>query len=168
MSTGEGKAKETESKTTVYKRAVDQNYSLKMKNSRYVYSEIVKRFGTLPFTLRALDEKRGRHGITELVKHDLVQPYPVLYEKQGEYVAHFKFTVLILPSATIKLNAFPLPYVNSTYSVDSNEEVKQVMAMSLKRNKKKKEKTRTRKTTTTTTTNSTINNSEDGYFLNNL
>jgi len=140
MSTGEGKAKETESKTTVYKRAVDQNYSLKMKNSRYVYSEIVKRFGTLPFTLRALDEKRGRHGITELVKHDLVQPYPVLYEKQGEYVAHFKFTVLILPSATIKLNAFPLPYVNSTYSVDSNEEVKQVMAMSLKRNKKKKKK----------------------------
>jgi len=37
------------------------------------------------------------------VEHDLVQPYPVLYEKSGEVVAHVKFTALLLPSGTIKI-----------------------------------------------------------------
>jgi len=88
MSTGEGKAKEAETRTTIYKRAVDQNYLLKMKAARYVFNEINNRFPTLPFTLRALDEKRGRLGITECLNHDLVNPYPVLYEKPGNLSPH--------------------------------------------------------------------------------
>jgi hypothetical protein len=48
---GEGKAKEMDTKCTVFKRAVDQNYGLKMKSSRALYSEIVKRFGTLAFSI---------------------------------------------------------------------------------------------------------------------
>jgi len=140
MSTGEGKVKEQDAKTTVYKRAVDQAYSLKMKNSRYLYSEIVKRFGTLPFTIRAFDEKKGRHGITEIVKHDLVHAYPVLYEKQGEYISQFKFTVLIQANQTLKLNNFPLPYVSSAHRIDDVPEIQQVMKLSLKRSKKKKKK----------------------------
>jgi hypothetical protein len=33
---------------------------------------------------RALkDEKTARLGISECLKHDLVEPYPVLYEKAG-------------------------------------------------------------------------------------
>ena len=54
MSSGEGKAKEIETKTTVYKRAVDREYNLKMKASRYVFNEINQRFPTFPFTLRYL------------------------------------------------------------------------------------------------------------------
>jgi len=68
MSTGEGKAKELEARTLIYKRAVDQNYLLKMQASRYVFNEINTRFPTLPFALRALDEKKGKLGITECLR----------------------------------------------------------------------------------------------------
>jgi hypothetical protein len=52
FSTGEGKAREAEAKTTVYKRAVDVEYNLKLKASREAFNEINKKFPTFPFTLR--------------------------------------------------------------------------------------------------------------------
>jgi curved DNA binding protein len=139
MSTGEGKAREMETRTTVYKRAVDQSYLLKMKAARYVFNEINSRFPTLPFTLRALDEKRGRLGITECLKHDLVNPYPVLYEKQGEFVAQFKFTVLVLPSGTMRLNTHALPYISSEHKLE-DPALNAIMQMGTKRAKKGKKK----------------------------
>jgi len=63
LSTGEGKPRECEARTTVFKRAVEENYRLKMKASRYVINEVNKRFPTLPFSLRALDERQGRMGV---------------------------------------------------------------------------------------------------------
>ena len=87
MSTGEGKARPAEQRTTVYKRDVEEKYSLKMKASRAFFSEVNARFPTLPFTLRAGDEKTWRLGVTECVKHDLFIEYPVLYEKPEEFVA---------------------------------------------------------------------------------
>jgi len=152
MSTGEGKAKETEARTTIYKRAVDQSYLLKMKAARYVFNEINSRFPTLPFTLRALDENKGRLGITELVNHDLVSPYPVLYEKQGEFVAQFKFTVLILPSATDRLTSHPLPHVTSEFKLE-DPELSALLLTGTKRAKKNKKK-KTKKTTETADTQS--------------
>jgi len=139
MSTGEGKAKETETRITIYKRAVDQNYLLKMKAARYVFNEINSRFPTLPFTLRALDEKRGRLGITECLKHDLVNPYPVLYEKQGEFIAQFKFTVLILASGTLRLTSHPLPYISSLHKIE-DPAINAILQMGTKRTKKGKKK----------------------------
>ena len=41
-----------EKATTVYKRALDQEYKLKLKASRSIFSEINKRFPTMPFTVR--------------------------------------------------------------------------------------------------------------------
>lgn len=84
MSTGEGKTRRVEARTTVFKRAVEETYSLKRKSSRTVFSTINQRFPALPFTLRALDETTGRAGIKELVDHNLVYSYPVLYEEKGE------------------------------------------------------------------------------------
>ncbi|CAE7589584.1 EBP1 [Symbiodinium microadriaticum] len=52
MTTGEGKPREQDSRTTVFKRNVDKNYSLKMKAARAMFSEINKKFPTLPFTIR--------------------------------------------------------------------------------------------------------------------
>jgi len=106
MSTGEGKPKDSEERTCVFKRAVDKSYRLKMKASRYVFNEVNTKFPTLPFSIRVLDEKQGRMGVVECLKHELLTPYPVLYEKPGDVVAHFKFTVLILPSgpAQVTLN----------------------------------------------------------------
>ena len=44
MSTGEGKARPAEQRTTVYKRDVEEKYSLKMKTSRAFFSEVNARF----------------------------------------------------------------------------------------------------------------------------
>jgi len=52
VSTGEGKASTKETRTTIFKRNAAQQYSLKMKTSREVLSEINKRFGELGFSLR--------------------------------------------------------------------------------------------------------------------
>jgi hypothetical protein len=41
-----------EKQTTVYKRAVDKNYHLKMKASRFIFSEINTKFPIMPFTAR--------------------------------------------------------------------------------------------------------------------
>jgi len=155
MSTGEGKTKETETRTTIYKRSVDQNYLLKLQAARYVVNEINARFPTLPFTLRALDEKRAKLGITECLTHDLVDPYPVLYEKPGEFVAQYKYTVLILPSGTIRLNSHTLPYVTSEYKIE-DPAINAILQTGTKRKKaskkKKKKATSEKKPATASTT----------------
>lgn len=52
-STGEGKPKLLDEKqTTIYKRAVDRNYHLKMKASRFIFSEITQKFPIMPFSAR--------------------------------------------------------------------------------------------------------------------
>lgn len=83
MSTGEGKSRvQDEKETTVYKRALDQNYSLKLKSSRAFFSEVQKRFTFMPFTLRALEKMQSsRLGLVECLNHGLLHPYPVLHEK---------------------------------------------------------------------------------------
>ena len=43
---------------------------------------------------------QAKLGMKECVQHDLLQPYPVLWEKEGDYVAHVKFTVLVMPNGT--------------------------------------------------------------------
>lgn len=53
MSTGEGRSKETETRSTVFKRAVETSYILKTQKARQFISEVNKRFPALPFTLRA-------------------------------------------------------------------------------------------------------------------
>eukprot|EP01123_Difflugia_compressa_P008509 TRINITY_DN2554_c3_g1_i1.p1 TRINITY_DN2554_c3_g1~~TRINITY_DN2554_c3_g1_i1.p1 ORF type:complete len:409 (-),score=82.20 TRINITY_DN2554_c3_g1_i1:123-1220(-) len=138
MSTGEGKARETTQRTTVFKRAIDRSYQLKLQAARTIFHEIMEKAPILPFTMRCLDEKKRRMGIVEIVKHDLLDSYPVLFEKDGEFIVQFKFTALVLPTSTTKLNTFPLPHVTSEYSVDSDPEVTAVLAMSTKRKNKKK------------------------------
>jgi len=138
ISTGEGKTKETDTRTTVYKRAVEQNYMLKMQASRALFSDINRNFPTMPFTLRAFaDQKRARLGITELVKHQLVDGFPVLYEKPGEHVAQFKFTALVTPSQTMRLTGHPLPFVKSEYSI-TDPGINSLLSLGTKRSSKKK------------------------------
>ena len=52
LSTGEGKPRPQEHRTTVFKRAVDKSYRLKMKASRYLLTQVNTNFPTLPFTDR--------------------------------------------------------------------------------------------------------------------
>lgn len=98
VSTGEGKPKETELRTTVYKRALERSYNLKTKHGRIFFHELSEKFPALCFSSRNFeDEITTKLGVSECLKHDLLNSYPVLTEKKGEYVAQFKYTVAIMP-----------------------------------------------------------------------
>jgi len=144
VSTGEGKAREAEVRHTVYKRQVEATYSLKTQKARQFISEVNKRFPALPFTLRAIeDEQVARIGVSEAKRHELLEEYPVLREKEGHFVAQFKFTLLLLPGGTKKITGFPLgdleKQVKSACTVQ-DEEMKKVLASSANPKKQKKKK----------------------------
>merc|ERR1712228_605959 len=142
MSTGEGKGKETEIRSTVFKRAVDQNYILKTQKARQFIHEVNKRFPALPFTLRAIeDEQVARVGVSEAKRHELLEEYPVLKEKDKEFIAQFKFTVLLLPGGTKKITGLALGNLEKQLAPScsvKNEEIKQLLAKSANPKKKKK------------------------------
>ena len=101
VSTGEGTPKQADSRTTVYKRELQNVYNLKINKSRQFFAEANKRFPSLPFALRAFEDQTGaKVGVRECVDHELMIPYPVLEEKVGDFVAHFKSTVCVLPKST--------------------------------------------------------------------
>ena len=70
-----------------------------MKASRAVFSEVSKRYPSMPFSLRALVEgvenkdlaKQMRLGMVECLNHQMLQPYPVLHEKTGDLVAQVQY-----------------------------------------------------------------------------
>jgi len=110
MSSGEGRPRESGLRTTVHKRAVERKYSLKNKCSRVFFNEVNKRFPTLPFSLRSFaDEKAAKMGVREPVTHQILMPYPVLCEKKGDFIAHVKLTVLLLPGGTLVVTGLPPP-----------------------------------------------------------
>jgi len=111
MSTGEGRPRELgQQRTTIFKRVVDQKYSLKVKASRTLFNEILKKYPALPFTLRGFeDEKSAKLGLRECVNHNLLQPYQVLHERAGDKIAHVKFTILLMKDRTVKVTGLAPP-----------------------------------------------------------
>merc|ERR1712010_417900 len=140
MSTGEGKPQEKdEKKQMVFKRAVDQNYNLKMKVSREIFSKITSMHPTLPFTLRDYEDSRARLGMKECLEHDLFHTYPVLEEKEGEFVAQFKFTVMLSEEGVQRVTGGFLP--NCTPDVEcGDEELWGIYQKALEKAAKKKAK----------------------------
>merc|ERR1712113_472648 len=69
--------------------------------------------------------------------------YPVLYEKDGEYVAQFKFTVLLMPNGPLGIThgAWDPECVQSEFSI-KDEELRKILTsqVSKKTQKKKKKK----------------------------
>ncbi|XP_049850286.1 uncharacterized protein LOC126322409 [Schistocerca gregaria] len=127
ISTEEGKSRQRDAPTTIYKRAVDQVYNLKLQSSRAVLSEINKNFRTMPFATRSLKDKKAKFGIIELISHNMLHPYPVLYEKNGAFVAQIKFTILLLQDGQYRLNEFNAPYVSSQYSISEYPEIASIL-----------------------------------------
>ncbi|RXG55554.1 Proliferation-associated protein 2G4 [Armadillidium vulgare] len=125
ISTGEGIGREMESRVTIY-RKTDEVYSLKLKASKEFYSKVKKSYGMMPFNLRSFDdEKKARMGVVECVSHKLVEPYPVLWEKPNDFVAQFKYTVLLMPNGPNRITGLPFDVdaFHSEYSI-KNEELK--------------------------------------------
>jgi curved DNA binding protein len=149
MSTGDGRARPGELRTTVFKRNVEKQYLLKVKASRQVLAEVDKKYPTLPFTMRHLtDVRTARLGINECIAHGLLTPYPSLHEYSGK-VAHFKCTVLLLPSGTTRVTGLKLPeYFTTDKQADeetqkilqeiADKEAKKAAQKAKKKNKKKK------------------------------
>ena len=141
LSTGDGKTRQLETRTTVYKRS-NERYNLKMKASKNFFSEVQSRFDYMPFSLRSFeDEGRARLALSECVTHGLLEPFNVTYEKEGEYVAQFRFTVLLMPNGPLQITAgsFNPEVFKSDRSLQS-EELKKLLttAVTKKKNKKKK------------------------------
>ena len=141
VSSGEGKPKEGDYRTTVYKRELDTQYNLKLKSSRTFFQEINKKYPTLPFSIRSFeDQTAAKVGVKECLAHDLLTPYPVLVEKAGEFVAQFKATIAVLPKSTIILAGdIPVDFAkfettNSIY----NEAIKTLLAQDLWKKEEKK------------------------------
>jgi len=127
ISTGEGQGRDKDGKSTVYKKT-DQSYMLKMKNSREFYSTVQKKFGSMPFNLRSFDnETKAKMGVVECVTHQLVEPLQVLYEKDSEFVAQFKFTVLLMPNGPHKITG--LPFDPSKYTTTNSIEDTEIQTL---------------------------------------
>lgn len=138
ISTGDGKAKLFDGKPTILKKT-DASYQLKMRNSRAFLTEVSKKFGSLPFSIRACeDEKKAKIGMLECVKHGVLQPYDMLLEKEGNFVVQCKMQVILTASGTMRVTDAPLPVslVKSDHKV-KDKALFQLINSSLSGKKKK-------------------------------
>ncbi|KAJ0068487.1 hypothetical protein NL108_008427, partial [Boleophthalmus pectinirostris] len=142
ISTGEGKARDGGLRTTIYKRDPSKQYGLKIKTSRTLFSEVERRFDTMPFTLRAFeDEGKARLGVVECAKHELLQPFSVLHEKEGEYVAQFKYTVLLMANGSHRITSGPFePDLYKSELEVQDADLKALLQSSASRKTQKKKK----------------------------
>lgn len=93
LSTGTGKVKTLPNRATLHRRTAT-NYGLKRPSSRATLSEIQKKFGTFPFSLRQLeDERAGKVGIVECVRGGVVRQYEVVASNDGEPVSRLFTTI---------------------------------------------------------------------------
>jgi len=146
-STGDGKVNATAVKTSLFRRDPNSSYKLKMKASRDVYSKAAENYGYMTFSLRTWDhEVRTRLGLKENVTHEVIQEHPVMTEKEGQYVAQFKYTVLVLPHGLLKITG--LDFEGELYQTEckiEDEKINDLLAQSIskkaarrRRNKGKK------------------------------
>mmetsp|Transcript_24691 Transcript_24691/g.24252 ORF Transcript_24691/g.24252 Transcript_24691/m.24252 type:complete len:228 (+) Transcript_24691:462-1145(+) len=143
VSSGEGKPKESEFRTTVFKRELDTQYNLKIKSARAFFSEVNKKYPTLPFSIRAFeDSTMAKVGVMECIQHELLNQYPVFIEKPTDFVAQFKCTIAILPRSTVVLcgnQPFNVERFETEKKIE-NEELKALLASELWKKEEKQKK----------------------------
>ncbi|KAK1063077.1 hypothetical protein LTR74_009768 [Friedmanniomyces endolithicus] len=149
VSTGTGKVKSLPNRPTLHRRTTT-TYGLKRPSSRATLSEIQKRFGTFPFSLRQLeDERSGKVGIVECVRGGVVRQYEVIGSTDGEPVSRLFSTVSVTKHGIQSL-AGPPPMNIEQYKSEkkiTDEEVLKILEQPLakpasdkKKNKKKPKK----------------------------
>ena len=144
VTSGEGLARDSEARTTVYKREMDMQYNLKSDRARKFFSIVNQKYPTLPFSIRGFEDLTGaKVGVKECINHDLLMAYPVLTDKPGEFVAHFKATIAVQPKSVAILcggRALQRDGIASDKKI-TNDELKAVIGGDLwKKEEKKKEK----------------------------
>lgn len=93
VSLGTGKVKTVNNRATLHRRTTT-TYGLKRPSSRATLSEVVKKFGTFPFSLRQLeDERSAKVGVVECVRGGVLRQYEVIGDKDNEAVGRLFTTV---------------------------------------------------------------------------
>ena len=95
MSSGTGKlSKLNEADSScIYKRLPDKKMRLKLKSSRTALAHF--RSNRFPINIRDKKDNRFRLGLNDCVRKGLIEHYPAMQEKDGEYVVRLKFTVIV-------------------------------------------------------------------------
>lgn len=91
MSTGSGKLQST-NVVDIFKRDHEMRTELKLKSSRDALNKFTKE--RFPMNLKNRDVKT-KIGLKECIEKDLIKTYPVVCDKEGEYIARVKFTVIV-------------------------------------------------------------------------
>lgn len=93
LSLGSGKVKTLPLRPTLHRRTTT-TYILKRPSSRQTLSEIQKKFGTFPFSLRQPDdEKAGKVGIVECVRGGVVRQYEPSGDADNQPVSRLLTTI---------------------------------------------------------------------------
>jgi curved DNA binding protein len=93
VSLGSGKVKTLNNRATLHRRTTT-TYGLKRPSSRATLSEVVKKFGTFPFSLRQLDDERSaKVGVVECVRGGVIRQYEVVGDKDNDPVARLFTTI---------------------------------------------------------------------------
>ncbi|PVU90384.1 hypothetical protein BB559_004659 [Furculomyces boomerangus] len=124
MSTGTGFAKKTSVNPSIYTRNVNKSYQLKLKASRALFSKVCTDHSVFPFLLRETIDDRMRAGLNECVKNQLLIPYAVSSDQNGEYVAQYKVTVFVHHNGPLRLTPVPEePNVKPAVSIPQESEI---------------------------------------------
>ncbi|KAJ5159618.1 uncharacterized protein N7482_006622 [Penicillium canariense] len=147
LSLGSGKVKNLDHRATLHRRTTT-TYILKRPSSRQILSEVVKKFGTFPFSLRQLDdEKAAKVGVVECVRNGVLRQYEPAGDAENAPVSRLLSTIAITKNGLTKLAA---PNVNlEQFKSDKkieDEEILKILEQPLarstgnKKNKNKKKK----------------------------
>ncbi|PVU97675.1 hypothetical protein BB561_000418 [Smittium simulii] len=111
LSTGPGVSKDAICPPTIYSRNINKSYMLKIKSSRNLFSKVCKERSVFPFLMRDVMDSSTKTGIMECVRNDLLVPYKVTCDRNGEFVAQFKNTVFVHHTGPLRLTPNVLPNV---------------------------------------------------------
>jgi methionine aminopeptidase len=80
--------------TTIYKHDFDHYHALKRDASKLTLVAF-KNKGVFPTNIREIDCPVVRMGLRECISTGVLDMYPVMYEKNGEFIGRYKYTVII-------------------------------------------------------------------------
>ena len=93
LSLGSGKVKNLDLRPTLHRRTTT-TYQLKRPSSRATLTEIVKKFGQFPFSLRQLDdEKAAKVGVIESVRNGVLRQYEPAGDADNAAVSRYLTTI---------------------------------------------------------------------------
>ncbi|KAG0158325.1 hypothetical protein PDIDSM_5838 [Penicillium digitatum] len=143
-------ARSRTSTTVLPSRRTTTTYGLKRPSSRQTLSEVVKKFGTFPFSLRQLDdEKAAKVGVVECVRGGVLRQYEPAGETDGSPVSRLLTTIAITKNGLTKLAAakpVDVEQIKSDKKLE-DEEILKILEQPLARstgNKKNKSKKKTK------------------------